>query len=290
VQKDRWGSASAGQQPGHSSSEVSRLLEALRAATFLQGVEALDTVVALCESHKQAAKESKPLSVKARQLEGKISHKKKTLEAATKREEKAVQELQEAKEERTKRQSELEALEKELAELPVEAAPSAQQEATKLHPALLGDREAEAALAAEAAAMQALAKAREALAQRLQEKTASQRSQDAPSGSPSQALAAGGEGSANAQALAAGGGGSAVPGAQAQAAGGEGSAATGEDADMLDEEDHQELDELAALVADGAGGLVADGQSAAAKVKARADLESRVKKLVAKKIAKKHRG
>ena len=146
--------------------DAARLLESLRTMLpSLANCAELTALVDKVDEERKAAQVAKPLSVKAKHLEQRVAHKRRTQASAQERVDKALRTAEEAqaavgaaREELNARSEELQALEKELAELPMEPAPEQSRTAgwPQLPEELADDNEAQEAIAkAQAAADEA---------------------------------------------------------------------------------------------------------------------------------------
>ena len=161
--------------------DAARLLESLRTMLpSLAGCAELTALADKVDEERKAAQVAKPLSVKAKHLEQRVAHKRRTQAEAPKRVEAAQQALESAQKhlesansEYVARTSELQSLERDLAELPVE--PQAPKfEGMELPTELAGDEEAAQAIAkVEAAAQEARALLADKLRAKRSDTTAS---------------------------------------------------------------------------------------------------------------------
>lgn len=145
--------------------DASRLLESLRATLpSLADCAVLNALATKVEAERKAAHTAKPLSVKAKHLESRLAHKRRTQAEAHKRVEEAQealaaaqQILEDASSECAARTRELQTLERDLADLPVEPH-SSRAAGIELPAELEEDEEAAQAIAkADAAAHEARA-------------------------------------------------------------------------------------------------------------------------------------
>ena len=150
--------------PTKGPTDAARLLESLRTMLpSLAGCAELTALVDKVAEERKAAQVAKPLSVKAKHLEQRVAHKRRTQSEAHKRVKEAQQareaaqkHLESASSEYDARTSELQSLERDLAELPVELQ-APKFEGMELPTELAGDEEATQAIAKVEAAREAKA-------------------------------------------------------------------------------------------------------------------------------------
>ena len=180
--------------------DAARLLESLRSILpSLADCAELTALADKVEIERKAIQSAKPLSVKAKHLEGRLAHKRRTQASAQERVERTLRALEEAqgaadaaRAELNARNEELQALEKEIAELPTEPAPMDARFAgvPQLPEELAGDKEAEEAIAKAQAAAEAAQKMLEA---KLQTRSPPAATASAPTGNDSKTATADGD-------------------------------------------------------------------------------------------------